>query len=503
MRLKVKGNVKPYYVETLLMLFFPGAKFPENEEPSPDVPDVTLTVDETETAVTARASIALGGKVCRSEHTEIITGSHPVFEGKHAKFAAGKAIFDCCREMLGFTPPWGTLTGVRPAKLATELIEHGMTPDEAACAIVDKYCAERTKAELAVNVALAEKRLITPKVRRECSLYIAIPFCPSRCSYCSFVSFTSGKLLSMIPDYLAALAEDIEIIFAAARHTGERISTVYIGGGTPTVLTAEQLEFLLSKIDSLLGDDRPDEFTLEAGRPDTITSEKLAIAKAHGVNRISVNTQTLNDDILRAIGRRHTAAEYYEAYERAVKSGIEAINVDLIAGLPGESADSFGRSLDAIIALEPQNITVHTFSVKKSAEIRSGEVSPYDASSAAASEAVAYSQPALASAGYLPYYMYRQKNTVGNLENVGYAKPGYEGLYNIYMMEEVESIFAAGASAVTKLVSLPDDDGKVQIKRIFQPKYPYEYLKDHGEKTKDERLASLIAETEEFYREYR
>ena len=503
MRLTVRGNIKPYYVQMLLMLFFPGAKFPENETPSPDVPEVTVTLEEQNDAVTAKAAVTLGDRTCKAEHTEKLTDSPSVFDNRHAKIVVGKAVFDCCRDLLGVTPPWGTLTGVRPAKVATEYLDSGMDRDAVVSVLTDKYCASNTKASLAVDVALAEKRIITPRVREECSLYIAIPFCPSRCSYCSFVSYTSDRLLSMIPDYLTALADDIEVIFNAAAYVGQRISTVYIGGGTPTVLSEKQLEFLLSHIEVLLGGNKLDEFTLEAGRPDTITSEKLLIAKAHGVDRISVNTQTLNNDILRAIGRRHTAKDYYEAYDRAVRSGIRSINVDLIAGLPKESAESFSHSLDGIIALAPQNITVHTFSVKKSAEIRENDVSPYDADGVVAGEAVAYSQSALSSSGYPPYYMYRQKNTVGNLENVGYARPGYEGLYNVYMMEEVQSIFAAGASAVTKLVSLPDSAGKVKLKRIFQPKYPYEYLKEHGKQTKDERLRRLIADTAAFYREFR
>ncbi len=500
MILKTTGDIKPYYVQMLLMLFFPGAKFPEDEQPSPDIPVVTVDVISGENSVKCTAVIEYNGERYESSHEEW-RDCPDVLKARIVKIAVGIAVYDACTACTGVTPPWGTLTGVRPAKLANEYLASGIPPEGVVELLFDKYSVEPAKAWLAVDVARAENRLITDKVREECSIYAAIPFCPTRCSYCSFVSYTSDRLLASIPDYLTALCEDIKISFAAARHMGQRVSTVYIGGGTPTILTADQLRVLLSTIRECLGDNIPDEFTLEAGRPDTITAEKLAVAKEFGVDRISVNTQTLNEDILRAIGRSSTVEQFYEAFRMARESGIRAVNVDLIAGLPGESAESFARSVDGVVALVPENITVHTFSVKKAAEIRWDENSVYDPYGTVAGEGVAYSQKAVSAAGYLPYYMYRQKNTVGNLENVGYAKAGYEGLYNIYMMEEVQSIFAAGASSVTKLVSRPDTDGKVQIKRIFQPKYPYEYLADR--RTADERLSELITEAEAFYREFR
>ena len=256
-----------------------------------------------------------------------------------------------------------------------------------------------------------------------------------------------------------------------------RVASAYIGGGTPTILSADQLRRLLSKIREHADGFR--EFTLEAGRPDTITKEKLAAAAEFGVTRVSVNTQTLNGDVLAKIGRAHTPGMFREAYAVARESGIRDINVDLIAGLPYDTAASFRETVDGVVALDPENVTVHTFSVKKSSDFKAE--GRFDPASAVAAESTDYAGAALPAAGYLPYYLYRQKNTVGNLENVGYAKPGHEGLYNIYMMEEVHSIFASGASAVTKFVSVPKEDGSVRIERIFQPKYPYEYLRDYRE----------------------
>ena len=468
MILRINGKVKPYYVQTLAMIFFPGAKFPEDEAETPEtvVAEVTVT-DDGENAV-ASVTLKQGERLSQADSRVALDGDCD----KKRRIAVGEAFMRAGEKFTSVTPPWGILTGVRPAKVATELLVAGINENEAAHRISNEYFVSPVKAKLAVDVASAEARIITDGIRRECSVYVGIPFCPTRCAYCSFVSYTSPKLLSLIPDYLTALCADIDGIFSVIRSLGMRVVTVYIGGGTPTVLTAEQMRILLSKIREYVSD--LDEFTCEAGRPDTITAEKLRVASEYGVDRISVNPQTLNDDVLKAIGRAHSTDMFYSAYETAREAGIKNVNVDLIAGLPHDTTESFMRSIDGIISLSPENITVHTFSVKRSAELKTEGW--FDPASKTAAESVDYSQKVLAEAGYLPYYMYRQKNTVGNQENVGYAKPGHEGLYNIYMMEEVHSVFAAGAGSVTKLVSLPDGDGNVRIERLFQPKYPYEYL---------------------------
>lgn len=476
MILKINGNIKPYYVQTLCMIFFPGVKFPENEELTSETVVAALDLHETDEVVTAHVELSQGEKSVSADASLTWDSTHYDRE-RQIKIAAGDAFMQAGVAFTGFTPPWGILTGVRPAKVATELLEKGISQQECAEIISREYFVHPVKSKLAVDVAVAEAKLITPEKRRECSVYIGIPFCPTRCAYCSFVSYTSPGLLKLIPEYLRKLALDIDGIFSVIRELGIHVSSVYIGGGTPTILNEEQLSFLLDKVNEHVRG--VEEFTLEAGRPDTITAGKLRIAAEHGVDRISVNPQTLNDDVLAKIGRAHNTEMFYEAYRTAKESGIPNINVDLIAGLPYDTTESFVHTMDKIIDLDPENITVHTFSVKKSSDFRAE--GKYDRSSEIAAESVHYSQEALAKAGYLPYYMYRQKNTVGNLENVGYAKPGHEGLYNVYMMEEVQSIFASGASSVTKLVSLPDENGNVRIERLFQPKYPYEYLEDGGE----------------------
>ena len=499
MILRIDGDLKPYYAQTLCMIFFPGVKFPENEVPSPDVPAAHFHVVCEDNVAKARVCVSLGDK---TETREGLCAAEAEIDlAKARQIAAGAAFYEAASALTGYRPPWGILTGVRPAKIASELIRYGYTPDAAAKRISEKYLTTPRKASLAVTVSRAEDRLIRPELRRTCSVYIGIPFCPSRCSYCSFVSYTSPKLLSLIPDYLTALRTNIHTVFETIRELGLKLSTVYIGGGTPTVLNESQLQFLLDAVTQETDVSRLEEFTLEAGRPDTITKEKLLIAKNMGVSRISVNTQTLNDDILVSIGRHHTAVQFLRAYDMAKEAGIPHINVDLIAGLTGESAKSFSSSVDRIIDLSPDNITVHTFSVKKAAEIRQENASVYDAEGIAAAQAVDYAQAALSDAGYSPYYMYRQKNTVGNLENVGFARPGTEGLYNIYMMEEVHSIFAAGASAVSKFVSPMEEDGNCRIERIFEAKYPYEYLEAYSDGAAQEKMQAYRDFARSFYRE--
>ena len=286
-------------------------------------------------------------------------------------------------------------------------------------------------------------------------------------------------MLSLIPEYLEKLKEDITANFELIEKLGLRVRTLYIGGGTPTILDEAQLRDLLAFICTKTDVSALDEYTLEAGRPDTITAEKFAIAKEYGVSRVSVNPQSLCDDVLCGVGRNHTVAEFYDAYEIAKKSGIRTVNVDLIAGLPKDNFKMFSRTVDEIIGLDPENITVHTFCIKKSAEVLRQNSNIFSVRGGDVGKCVDYSQIKTEQAGYIPYYMYRQKNTVGNYENVGFSKPGYEGLYNIYMMEEIHSIFAAGAGAVGKLV---DNTGsccnKREIERLFHQKYPYEYLKE-------------------------
>lgn len=477
MILKVEGNVNRYYVQTLCMVFFPGATFGENEIPGYGVPEVTVNVyKEEDGSDTAFVSMKLNDRTC--EATETVGVEEDITISEHSHVAVGRAVFAAGKELLGHIPPWGILTGVRPAKIAGNLLSEGRGVLKTKKILRDEYFLSHQKAALAVSVATTEAKLLKKIDRNTCSLYVSIPFCPSRCSYCSFVSYTTPRLLSLIDDYLDALLAEIDETVEVINAVGLKVNTVYIGGGTPTTLNPEQLRKLLTKINEKLDVSALIEFTLEAGRPDTITKEKLDVAKELGVTRISVNPQTLNDDILREIGRNHTREDFFRAYNIAKESGIRDINVDLIAGLPGDDFKSFSETLDGIIQLEPTNITVHTFCVKKASDVLRNNSDIYSLTGGDAAKSVAYSQLNTKFAGYKPYYMYRQKNTVGNLENVGFSIEGHEGVYNVLMMEEVQTIFAVGAGAVSKLVRFNGNGTRdTLIKRISNHKYPYEYLK--------------------------
>ena len=496
MRLTVDGNIKPYYMQMLAMLWYPGEKFPEEVEPG-DRKSCHVTVSDREDGVYSE-TVATDGE--KTEKGEFFLRRELVPDDMIYKLAAGGSFLEAMSSLTGYMPPWGMLTGVRPANRAENLRVRGYSAEEAVRFFTDIYKTTEMKARLAVKTAEVSRGLVTPERRRECSVYIAIPFCPTRCAYCSFVSYTSPKLLAMIPDYLSSLILDIDRTFSLVASLGFRVATVYIGGGTPTVLDEKQLTLLLDAVTRNVSG--LDEFTLEAGRPDTITEEKLRVAKEHGVTRISVNTQTLDDGVLKAIGRAHTAEDFFKAYKIAERSGIRDINVDLIAGLPGDTAESFASSVDRVISLSPTNITVHTFSVKKSSELKTEGYDVFDREGNTALESVDYSQRALTRAHYVPYYMYRQKNTVGNLENVGYSVPGHEGLYNIFMMDEIHSIFSCGASSVTKLMGI-DKNGIPQIKRMFEHKYPYEYMRQHTDAEFGSERLARENEIIDFYRENR
>ena len=493
MILKINGDINRYYVQTLCMIFFPGATFGENEVAGNGVPEVHVDIIPTETNVRANVEIKLNDISCSA--TSTVWYSEEITIATHASLAVGRALFSAGKELLGHTPPWGILTGIRPAKIAGNLLSSGRGILKTKKILRDEYLLNPQKASLAASVANTERKITKKVGQNTCSLYISIPFCPTRCAYCSFVSYTTPRLLSMIGDYLDALIVDLQETFETINKLNMNLTTIYIGGGTPTTLSSEQLERLFKEIHKYVDVSTLVEFTLEAGRPDTITEDKLRVAKEYGVTRISVNPQTLNDDILKDIGRRHTTSDFYQAYDLAVKSGIRDINVDLIAGLPGDDFKNFSETIDAIIDLAPSNITVHTFCVKKASDALRNNSDVYSLSGGDAAKCISYSQLKTKFAGYKPYYMYRQKNTVGNLENVGFSLEGREGLYNIYMMEEIQTIFAVGAGAVTKLVRHQVNQEKgteTIIKRLFKPKYPYEYLREatsESAETKNKKVA--------------
>ncbi len=501
-----KIGTSEYYFQTLCMIWWPGAKFGAESEADEDSPFVRFVIRTDGGGVTVRTTIADRTKMASVERrVEFDGGRSPVMT---LKLAAGSAMLAAGEEFMHYTPSWGIMTGVRPAKVASDYLRRGFSAAKTKSALRQDYFLYPKKAALVTEIAQLEARLASPYYSGYCSVYISIPFCPSRCAYCSFVSYTSKKLLSLIPDYVDALCREIDLRFELIRELGLKVASVYIGGGTPTILTDEQLARVLSHVAKGTDVSALVEFTLEAGRPDTITAEKLRIAKRMGVTRISVNTQTINDEVLRSIGRSHTSEDFYHAFELAVNSGIDCINTDLIAGLPGENFISFSKSFDRMMELRPENITVHTFTVKKAADILKHGATVYSRVNKDAGKSVDYSQIRAKANGFRPYYIYRQKNTVGNYENVGFSLDGYEGLYNIVMMEEIHSVVSAGAGAVNRLVLPRDCDGNiggaddgatVKIKRIFNPKYPYEYLRESNAEARDAVILADNEKIREFY----
>ncbi len=477
MRITLDSPINKYYVQTLGMIFFPGEHFGEEDEPYEGEPLLFVRSREEEGGIRAFATLSICERSESAEYFAEFNKDRTV--DRVLKLAIGGAVLAAAGALTGYRPSWGMMIGVRPSKVASEMLDSGYSKTRVKKVLNSDYLVIPKKAALATSVALAEREIIGAPSPKDCSMYISIPFCPTRCTYCSFVSYTSKRLLSLIPEYLQKLKEDIAHNCVTINRLGLHLRTLYIGGGTPTILDEAQLRDLLSFIAERIDVSALDEFTLEAGRPDTITAEKFAIAKQYGVTRVSVNPQSLCDDVLCGVGRNHTADDFFRAFEVAKKSGIATVNVDLIAGLPGDSFKLFSRTVDDIIALQPENITVHTFCVKKSAEVLRQNSHIYSARGGDVGKCVDYSQIRTQQAGYIPYYMYRQKNTVGNYENVGFSHPGHEGLYNIYMMEEIHSIFAAGAGAVSKLVDNTGDNcNKRQIERLFHQKYPYEYLRE-------------------------
>lgn len=409
-------------------------------------------------------------------YTEIKLDGHDVYSSEKTLPSADEktAEHELCRlvyhglgSLLGKSSPWGLMTGIRPVKKVVELIREGKSRKEIDSILTKKYEIAPDKLDLAYLTAENQLPILDRIDSSAVSLYVSIPFCPTRCSYCSFVSHSMDSAVKLIPEYVEMLCRELEMIGALVRETDTKIDTIYFGGGTPTSLSAADLKTIMGSVAANFDIDKVREYSVEAGRPDTITEEKLRVIHSLGAKRISVNPQTLNDDVLKVIGRRHSGEDAVRAFELARKVGFENINTDLIAGLPTESAESFAHTLDKVIELSPESITVHTLTLKRSADLfRTGtEKSPV-------SEMVDYSIERLIGSGYLPYYMYRQKNTLDNLENVGYAKKGFESYYNIFIMDETQTILGAGCAASTKLVY---PDGK--IKRIHNYKFPYEYIR--------------------------
>lgn len=462
------GHTFDYELEKLIRIFMPFEKIEILHQDSDDNNKAVCLLEKEEKAILLSARLCLEGKSIT--YSDSVSYTENELE-KTCERLLAVCLYNCFCELTCYKPQWGILTGVRPAKLFSRLCDT-MGKEGAVRYFSEELKVSDNKISLCSEAVRGEKAITSLSRPDSFSLYLSVPFCPTRCSYCSFVSHSVDSAQKLIPQYVELLCRELELTAEIAENWGLRLETVYMGGGTPTTLTAEQLDRVLATVNTRFDVSHIREFTVEAGRPDTITPERLLAIKKNGVTRISINPQTLNDKVLEAIGRKHTAAQTVEAFRLARECGFNNINMDLIAGLPLDTPQSFADTLEKVIALDPESVTVHSLSMKRASSLSVGGILPEAKAGADASEMVDYARKRLSESGILPYYMYRQSKTVGNLENVGYAKPGYEGLYNVYIMDETHTILACGASAVTKL---REPNGSF-ISRIFNFKYPYEYI---------------------------
>ena len=469
MKLTLSGHDDRYAVEQLQMALFPAASDGE----------AVSSLHRGSVYLTATTKITAGGKTATASR-RLKAASESV---RLRRQILQQSYYAAAVQLLPELPPWGALAGVRPTKITTRHIQDGGTPKSADRLLRDVYYVTPERRRLAVDCSVSTVRAASLLSPTDVSLYVGIPFCPTRCSYCSFVSRTIGKRTELMEPYLQALYREIEITGRLMRESGRQVRSIYIGGGTPTTLTSRQMAQLLDTIRVSFDLSRCLEFTVEGGRPDTLDEEKLRTIFQHGADRMSINPQTMEDAVLRACGRPHQAADVLRAYEQASRAGFKAINMDLIAGLPEDTPESFRRSLDAVAGLHPANITVHTLALKKGADLfeKRGNLPSAEAVTAM----VDYAGETLRGLGYKPYYLYRQKYMSGSFENVGWSRDNLDCLYNIYMMEEVHSIISLGGGGMNK-VNLPG--GKIQ--RFHNPKFPEQYL---------EMIDSVLRQKEELF----
>ena len=468
MKLQLSGHDERYVVEQSLMALFPG-ELPEYAPIAPEDTDwAVLALEQTAERGHVRVELTWRGKTARTCVAFTPEGADFDREGQR-RHAIGRCFFLAAREVLGSAPPWGMLTGVRPDKPVTWALAAGKTALQALQMMEEEYFVYPDRAALAVETGGVALRAARDLGKQDIAVYVGIPFCPTRCAYCSFVSQSVERSFALVPPYVDALVEEIRSGGKMVRETGLRVRSFYMGGGTPTTLSAEQMDRVLTAFEEAFDRGHCDEITVEAGRPDTITAEKLAVLKAHGVTRVSVNPQTMEDHVLRAIGRRHTAADIEAAMELVAGYGFPHVNMDLIAGLPADTPEGFRRSLDRCLAFGTDNVTVHTLALKKGSRILlEGLPIPGPEDVAAMLD---YAAPALRKAGYSPYYLYRQKYMSGSFENTGWCRPGAECWYNVQIMSELCSILSFGAGGSTKMV----EPGTNHIERVFNLKYPKEY----------------------------
>ncbi|MBE6945658.1 MAG: coproporphyrinogen dehydrogenase HemZ [Ruminococcaceae bacterium] len=478
MKLRLVGHEDRFAIEQLQLALFPAEPMEPVDAPFTDGGAVS-TLHRGKTWLTAVTEITLGGKRVRKVR-RMKASAETV---RLRRQLLQQCYYFAALEHLPAPPAWGALAGVRPTKLTTRHLLEGGTLASAGKMMKDTYFVSGERIDLCLDCSVATVEAQSLLEKRDISVYIGIPFCPTRCAYCSFISASASGAGALLEPYLLALLEEIKAVGEMLASSGCSVRTLYIGGGTPTTLSAQQLRRLMAAVNEHFDLSRCLEYTVEAGRPDTLSPEKLQTIYDLGARRVSINPQTMDNHVLALCGRAHKAEEIPAAFQMARDAGFQEINMDLIAGLPGDTPEGFQASLEAVAAMGPENITVHTLALKKAAALyQNPEQLPTDEEVA---RMVEFSNSYLRRLGYVPYYLYRQKYMSGSFENVGWCKPGSACLYNIYMMEELHSIIALGGGAMSK-VNLPG--GKLE--RFPNPKYPQQYL---------ERPQAVLQEKQELF----
>ena len=438
-----------YDIHSLIRAFYPGMDVPvyQEEEPHPEGWEKKLVVDYQPDKITLVFQNSDGQILAQREQLVDYEADR-----KATKNVLKSMMYELFRDYTGQDLPWGNLTGIRPTKIPMALLEQGWKNTEIADYMRKTYYTSNEKTALSIMIANRERHILKDiNYEDGYSLYVGIPFCPSICLYCSFSSSPLSVWKNKVDTYLDALCKEIE---ACARiYRNRKLDTIYMGGGTPTTLEPYQMDRLLTKIEDCFDRSYLKEFTVEAGRPDSITREKLEVLRKHGISRISINPQTMNQSTLDIIGRRHTVEQTVEAFHLARELGFDNINMDLIVGLPGEEYEQVEHTMKEVTALDPDSITVHSLAVKRAARLNMFKDQYKEMTFTNNQQIMEMTARYAYQAGHSPYYLYRQKNMAGNFENVGYAKPDSAGIYNILIMEEKQSILALGAGATSKKVS--------------------------------------------------
>ena len=489
MKLYLYGHDYKYAAEQMLLTMFPDER-PEYPEGKPAGDRAELRLSRSALKTTATCALHIGentyrGRTCIS-NTEL---KNDILTDRHCQRLVKNAMYRAALASGHVRPAWGALTGVRPGKILASLINSGMSEKEALKAFIDEYDVTPERAALCLDTTRETLKAISSLEEKDICLYVGIPFCPTRCAYCSFVSQSVEKSMKLIEPFTKALKKELGATADEVKRLGLRVVSIYMGGGTPTTLSDRQLDELCTELEEKFDLSAVREYTVEAGRPDTITADKLKVLRKHGVDRVSVNPQTMSDKVLDVIGRKHSAADIIDALQKVREVGGFAVNMDLIAGLPEDSVEGFRETMEKVIALEPENITVHTLSLKKGSRITLEDTVIPTAEKVA--QMLNIAQEKLRGSAYAPYYLYRQKFMSGGFENVGWMKEGYVNLYNICIMEELCSIVAMGGGGSTKLIA-PGDTRNI---RFIAPKYPLEYI-NNIDKVCDEK-----AKISEFYTE--